>query len=67
MSDDKSEGYPRHFATLAGLAPDKVKHFSADDVRVLCDVFKMASSVDPLTADRPLSDIWKDVMRDVTR
>lgn len=59
--------YPRYFQTIVGVAPDKMKHFTIDDMKMLVEVFTIATGVDPLTTTRPLAEIWKKTMVEVTR
>lgn len=66
MSDQapptETESYPRYFQTMVGIAPDRLKLFSAKDMEALIEAFAMATGVSPLEADRPLTEIFKEAV-----
>lgn len=52
--------YPRYFQAIVGVAPDKLKYFTVDDVKTLIECFKTATGVDPLETREPLAKVFKD-------
>lgn len=69
MSDDQnsvSPSYPKFFATVVGTAPDKAITLQPEDLKALCDVFRVATLEDPLATDRPLSVIAGELLAEMS-
>lgn len=57
--------YPRYFEAIVGVAPDKMRRFTADDMMTLCEIFAAVTRVNPLAADQPLRTILGSKLADI--